>query len=68
MATYKAKLQRGRTTYKGYHFSWRKCTQDQLAFAYEELGLKQFVEKTTNNGTNKKSKKKSKKQTNIKIG
>lgn len=48
MAKYKAKQQVGRTTHKGYHFTWRKCTQEQLAFAYEELGLTDFVEKQSN--------------------
>ena len=51
MAKYEAKLKRGRTTYKGFHFSWAKATQEQLAFAYEDLGLKQFVNKINNEKT-----------------
>ena len=61
MAKYKAKQQTGRTTYRGYHFSWRKCTQEQLAFAYEELGLTNFVEKQSNGKQETAEKKKSSK-------
>ncbi len=61
MAKYEAKLKSGRTTYKGYHFSWRKASQEELAFAYEELGLKKFVTKLNNEKTKNKTTKKSSK-------
>ena len=61
MAKYEAKNLTGRTSIKGYHFVWRKATQEELAFAYEELGLIEFVNKLNNEETtNKKTKKSSK--------
>tara|TARA_R100000734_G_C3317558_1_gene110819 strand:+ start:2130 stop:2390 length:261 start_codon:yes stop_codon:yes gene_type:complete len=60
MAKYEAKKQSGRTTYNGYHFVWRKASQEELAFAYEELGLKKFVNKLDNEKTTKKTKNRSK--------
>ena len=61
MGKYIPKLMNGTTTHEGYTFQWRKCTQEQLAFAYEELGLKKFVTKQNNEKTNSKKTKKSSK-------
>ena len=56
MAKYKAKQSTGFVSCKGHTFVWRKCTAEQLAFAYEELGLTAYVEKTnTKNEKNTKS-------------
>ena len=63
MARYKAK-QKGVTSSQGHQFVWSKCTQEELAYAYEELELTDFVEKTnTKNETKKTNKKESKKST-----
>jgi len=45
MAKYKAKLSSG-TTYKdGVKIKWAIATQEELAYAYEDLGLTSHVEK-----------------------
>ena len=64
MATYKAKLSSGRT-YKGdFSISWAKATQEELAYAYEEAGLNNLIEKITKtkDESEKTSKKKSSKK------
>ena len=64
MATYKAKLSSGRT-YKGdFSISWEKATQEELAYAYEEAGLSNLIEKITKtkDESEKTSKKKSSKK------
>lgn len=61
MAKYEAKQEIGTTNYKGYKFVWRKCTQEQLAFAYEELELTDLVTKLNNEKTTKQKTKKSSK-------
>jgi hypothetical protein len=64
MATYKAKLSSGRT-YKGdFSISWAKATQEELAYAYEEVGLNNLIEKLTKtkDESEKTSKKKSSKK------
>jgi hypothetical protein len=63
MSKYKAKYNHGVWGSKGYTFKWRKATQEELAFAYEELGLTDYVEKLNNEKqetTSKKTKKSSK--------
>ena len=61
MAHYKAKQNSGMTSCQGHSFKWAKCTEEELAFAYEELGLKDFVKKTnTKNEEKTKSNKKTK--------
>tara|TARA_R100001163_G_scaffold64502_1_gene58901 strand:+ start:1479 stop:1748 length:270 start_codon:yes stop_codon:yes gene_type:complete len=65
MAEYKAKQSSG-TTYKGdFKIKWATATQDELAYAYEELGLTSLVEKisttTKKNEAKKTDKKKSSK-------
>ena len=64
MATYKAKLSSGRI-YKGdFSISWAKATQEELAYAYEELGITDLIEKITKtkDESEKTSKKKSSKK------
>ena len=64
MATYKAKLSSGRT-YKGdFSISWAKATQEELAHAYEDLGITDLIEKITKtkDESEKTSKKKSSKK------
>jgi hypothetical protein len=47
MAEYKAKLSSG-TTYKGdFKIKWAIATQEELAYAYEDLGMTDKVEKLT---------------------
>jgi len=47
MATYKAKLSSG-STYKGdFKITWATATQEELAYAYEEVGLNNLIEKIT---------------------
>ena len=47
MAEYKAKLSIG-TTYKvGFEINWATATQEELAYAYEDLGMTDKVEKLT---------------------
>ena len=47
MAEYKAKLSVG-TTYKGdFKIKWATATQEELPYAYEELGMTSKVEKLT---------------------
>lgn len=66
MATYKAKLSSG-TSYKGdFKIKWADATQEELAYAYEELGMTSLVEKLTTTKTKdepKKTKKSSKEST-----
>ena len=47
MAEYKAKLSSG-TTYTGdFKIKWARATQEELAYAYEDLGLTSHVEKVS---------------------
>ena len=66
MAEYKAKLSSG-TTYKGnFKIKWATATQEELAYAYEDLGLTTLVEKLSTTKTKdepKKTKKSGKKST-----
>jgi hypothetical protein len=64
MATYKAKLSSG-STYKGdFKITWATATQEELAYAYEEVGLNNLIEKITKtkDESEKTSKKKSSKK------
>jgi len=61
MATYKAKLSSG-STYKGdFKITWATATQEELAYAYEEVGLNNLLTKTKDE-SEKTSKKKSSKK------
>ena len=66
MAEYKAKLSVG-TTYKGdFKIKWAIATQEELAYAYEDLGMTDKVEKLSTTKTKdepKKTKKSGKKST-----
>ena len=66
MAEYKAKLSVG-TTYKGdFKIKWAIATQEELAYAYEELRMTSLVEKLSTTKTKdepKKTKKSGKKST-----
>ncbi len=66
MAEYKAKLSSG-TTYKGdFKIKWGTATQEELAYAYEDLGMTTLVEKLSTTKTKdepKKTKKSGKKST-----
>jgi hypothetical protein len=58
MAEYKAKLSSG-TTYKdGFKIKWAIATQEELAHAYEVLGLTTHVEKIEKTKTTKTDAKK----------
>jgi len=47
MAEYKAKLSIG-TTYKvGFEINWATANKDELAYAYDDLGMTNKVEKLT---------------------
>ena len=66
MAEYKAKKTSGRTYKDGFVIKWATATQEELAYAYEDLGLKKLVEKLSTTKTKdepKKTKKSGKKST-----
>ena len=65
MAEYKAKLSSG-TTYKGdFKIKWAIATQEELAYAYEDLGLTKLVEKLSTTKTKDEPKKETKKTKSI---
>ena len=60
MAKYKAVKSSG-TLYKGdLKIKWATATQEELAYAYEDLGLKKLVEKLSTTKTKDEPKKESK--------
>ena len=62
MAEYKAKLSSG-TTYKdGFKIKWAIATQEELAYAYEDLGMTTLVEKLSTTKTKNEPKKTTKKK------
>ncbi len=62
MAKYKAKLSVG-TTYKGdFKIKWAIATQEELAYAYEDLGMTDKVEKLSTTKTKDEPKKATKKK------
>ena len=62
MAEYKAKLSAG-TTYKGdFKIKWAIATQEELAYAYEELSMTDKVEKLSTTKTKDEPKKATKKK------
>ena len=62
MAEYKAKLSVG-TTYKGdFKIKWAIATQEELAYAYEELSMTDKVEKLSTTKTKDEPKKATKKK------
>jgi len=60
MAKYKAKKTSGRTYKDGFVIRWATATQEELAYAYEDLGLKKLVEKLSTIKTEDEPKKESK--------
>ena len=57
MAKYKAKKLSG-TSYKGdFKIKWATATQEELAYAYEELGMTSLVEKLSTTKTKDEPKK-----------
>jgi isocitrate lyase len=62
MAEYRAKLSSG-TTYKGdFKIKWATATQEELAYAYEDLGMTSLVEKLSTTKTKDEPKKATKKK------
>ena len=62
MAKYKSKLSSG-TTYKdGVKIKWAIATQEELAYAYEDLGMTDKVEKLSTTKTKDEPKKATKKK------
>ena len=47
MAEYKSKLSSGTTHKSGFKITWATATQEELAYAYEDLGMTDKVEKLT---------------------
>ena len=60
MAEYKAKKTSGRTYKDGFVIKWATATQEELAYAYEDLGLTKLVEKLSTIKTEDEPKKESK--------
>ena len=60
MAEYKAKKTSGRTYKDGFVIKWATATQEELAYAYEDLGSKKLVEKLSTTKTKDEPKKESK--------
>jgi|TARA_R100000084_G_scaffold70635_1_gene31298 hypothetical protein len=62
MSEYKAKKSVG-TLYKGgFKINWASASQEELAYAYEELGMTSLIEKTSNIKTKDEPKKTTKKK------
>tara|TARA_R100001480_G_scaffold113608_1_gene114206 strand:- start:519 stop:797 length:279 start_codon:yes stop_codon:yes gene_type:complete len=62
MAEYKAKKSIG-TRYKGdFKIKWAIATQEELAYAYEELGMTDVIEKLSTTKTKDEPKKATKKK------
>lgn len=62
MAEYKGKLSSG-TTYKGdFKIRWAEATQKELAYAYEDLGMTDLIEKLSTTTTKDEPKKTTKKK------
>ena len=66
MAKYKAKKSSGTLYSNGFKIKWATATQEELAYAYEELGMTSNIEKLSTKKTKdepKKTKKSGKKST-----
>ena len=57
MAEYKAKLSIGTTYKNGFKIKWASATQEELAYAYEDLGMTSQVEKISTTKTKDEPKK-----------
>ena len=60
MAEYKAKKTSGISVKGNFKIEWAIATQEELAYAYEELGMTQVIEKTSTIKTKDEPKKESK--------
>ena len=60
MAKYKANKSSGKTYKDGFVIKWATATQEELAYAYEDLGLTKLVEKLSTIKTEDEPKKESK--------
>jgi len=65
MGTYKAKYKTGASVKNGVTIFWETATQEELAYAYEELGMTGAIEKISNTKTKDESKKSKKSNKNI---
>ena len=61
MGSYKAKYKTGMSVKGDFKISWAIATQEELAYAYEELGMTKVIEKTSTIKTKDEPKKESKK-------
>ena len=62
MSEYKSNISSGRTYKDGFRINWATASQEELAYAYEELGLTSLVEKISTTKTKDESKKAAKKK------
>jgi len=60
MGTYKAKYKTGISVKGNFKIEWASATQEELAYAYEELGMTRVIEKTSTIKTKDEPKKESK--------
>tara|TARA_R110000824_G_scaffold133713_3_gene296557 strand:- start:506 stop:778 length:273 start_codon:yes stop_codon:yes gene_type:complete len=61
MGIYTAKYKSGASFKGDFKIFWANATQEDLAYAYEELGMTKVIEKTSTIKTKDESKKESKK-------
>tara|TARA_R100000664_G_C2689944_1_gene94458 strand:+ start:52 stop:321 length:270 start_codon:yes stop_codon:yes gene_type:complete len=64
MGTYKSKLKSGISVKGNFKIDWSSATQEDLAYAYEELGMTGVIEKTLTTTKKDEPKKTSKKKSN----
>ena len=60
MGSYKAKYTTGISVKGNFKIRWASATQEELAYAYEELGMTKVIEKTSTIKTKDEPKKESK--------
>jgi len=61
MGLYKAKYTEGISVKGDFKINWANATQEDLAYAYEELGMTAVIDKTSTTKTKDEPKKESKK-------
>ena len=62
MGTYKGKLDSGVSVKNGFIIEWAVASQETLAYAYEELGMTDVIEKLSTTTKKDESKKTNKKK------
>lgn len=62
MGTYKSSFKSGISVKNGFRIEWEVATQEELAYAYEELGWTDAIEKISTTKTKDESKKAAKKE------